>query len=171
KTGSQINKNRLSKNNKNNILFPLYNGGVNLSGYHSEFNNLANTIIISQGGESCGHVNYIKTNFFAGAHCFTINNISNLFNKRFLFFYLKSIEESIKNLRKGAGIPGISLYDIKNISIPCPPIEIQNKIVEILDNFEAYVCDLSSGLPLEIDLRKKQYEYYRNKLLTFNNIK
>ncbi|MGL4768828.1 MAG: hypothetical protein ACRCW6_01200, partial [Mycoplasmoidaceae bacterium] len=38
KTGSQINKNRLSKNNKNNILFPLYNGGVNLSGYHSEFN-------------------------------------------------------------------------------------------------------------------------------------
>ncbi|RBI46714.1 restriction endonuclease subunit S, partial [Metamycoplasma hominis] len=51
--------------------------------------------------------------------------------------------------------------------IPIPHISIQNKIVEILDKLETYTKDIQSGLPLEIDQRRKQYEYYRNKLLNF----
>lgn len=57
---------------------------------------------------------------------------------------------------------------VKDISIPIPPLDEQERIVEILDSFESLVNDLTSGLPAEIQARRKQYEYYRNKLLTFN---
>ena len=56
---------------------------------------------------------------------------------------------------------------IENFEIPIPPIEIQNKIIDILDNFETLVKDIKQGLPKEIELRQKQYKYYREKLLTF----
>lgn len=59
----------------------------------------------------------------------------------------------------------ISQYS--KIKIPFPSLETQQKIVKILDNFETLVNDIKQGLPKEIELRQKQYEYYRKKLLTF----
>ncbi|RBI33893.1 restriction endonuclease subunit S, partial [Metamycoplasma hominis] len=56
------------------------------------------------------------------------------------------------------------------VEFPIPHISIQNKIVEILDKLETYTKDIQSGLPLEIDQRKKQYEYYRDKLLDFKDL-
>ncbi len=55
----------------------------------------------------------------------------------------------------------------KQFQIPIPPLATQEKIVSILDKFHALTADLTSGIPAEIEARKKQYEYYRNKLLTF----
>ena len=60
-----------------------------------------------------------------------------------------------------------SVPAIKDIKIPIPPLEVQQKIVSILDRFDALCNDLTQGLPAEIAARKKQYEYYRDKLLTF----
>ena len=57
---------------------------------------------------------------------------------------------------------------IINIEIPIPHIDIQNKIVQILDKLELYSKDINSGLPQEIELRKKQFDFYLNKLLKFN---
>jgi len=54
-----------------------------------------------------------------------------------------------------------------HFSVPVPPFPVQEAIVFILDRFNALVTDLSSGLPAEIEARRKQYEYYRDKLLTF----
>lgn len=59
------------------------------------------------------------------------------------------------------------MKDLKSIIIPVPPLELQEKIVAILDRFETLVNDLSEGLPAEIAAVKEQYEYYRNRLLTF----
>lgn len=56
---------------------------------------------------------------------------------------------------------------IKNYLIPIPPLEVQEKIVETLDKFDKLCNDLSEGLPAEIEARQKQYEYYRDKLLSF----
>ena len=56
---------------------------------------------------------------------------------------------------------------LKKFKIPIPPIEVQQRIVTILDKFDALVNDLTSGIPAEIEARKKQYEYYREKLLGF----
>lgn len=60
----------------------------------------------------------------------------------------------------------ISKYS--QIKIPVPPIKVQEHIVSILDKFDAIVNNISKGLPKEIELRQKQYEYYREKLLSFN---
>ena len=68
---------------------------------------------------------------------------------------------------RGAGMPRGSKEMTMKYKFPVPPIEIQEQIVSILDHFEALVNDLKSGLPAEITLRRKQYEYYRDKLLTF----
>ena len=56
---------------------------------------------------------------------------------------------------------------ILSLPIPIPSLEVQKRLVEVLDNFDAICTDLSSGLPAEIEARQKQYEYYRDKLLTF----
>ena len=63
-----------------------------------------------------------------------------------------------------------SVPSLKQIKIPVPPIEMQNKIVEILDKFDKLVNNITEGLPAEIEKRSQQYEYYRNKLLTFKEI-
>ena len=67
---------------------------------------------------------------------------------------------------KGAQ-PGLSVSTLNSVVIPIPPIEVQEKIVAILDRFETLVNDISKGLPAEIEAQKTRYEYYRNKLLTF----
>ena len=56
---------------------------------------------------------------------------------------------------------------MRDYQIPLPSLEIQKRIVEVLDNFDAICTDLNIGLPAEIEARQKQYEYYRDKLLTF----
>ncbi|MDD2624518.1 MAG: restriction endonuclease subunit S, partial [Candidatus Riflebacteria bacterium] len=71
-TGSQLNRETL----KDVGEYPVYNGGINPSGYHDDFNTEANTIAISQGGASAGFVNWVDVPFFAGAHCYTIKNVS-----------------------------------------------------------------------------------------------
>lgn len=71
-----------------------------------------------------------------------------------------------RQVRK-ASVPRLSRDVVENFLIPIPPMEEQERIVGILDKFETLVNDLSKGLPAEIALVQKQYEYYRNLLLTF----
>jgi len=73
----------------------------------------------------------------------------------------------IKNYEKGTSYPSISDRDVKMYEIPLPSIPVQEYIVSILDKFDALINDISQGLPKEIELRQKQYEYYREKLLDF----
>ena len=61
----------------------------------------------------------------------------------------------------------MSLKSLKEFKIPIPPIEIQTKIVKILDHFDTLCNDISKGIPAEIKMREEQYEYYLNKLLSF----
>jgi len=157
-TGSQINK----ENFKNVGEYPVYNGGINPSGYHDDFNTEANTIAISQGGASAGFVNWVDVPFFAGAHCYTIKNVSKLILNRYLYFYLKNKQDDIQNSKHGAGIPGLNSRAIKNLRIPVPPLPVQQEIVRILDNF----TELTTQLTAELKARKKQYEYYRDWLLS-----
>lgn len=67
----------------------------------------------------------------------------------------------------GTKVIRLSIDKLQNFKIPLPPLEIQEKIVSILDKFESLANDLSQGLPAEIKVRNKQYEYYREKLLSF----
>lgn len=67
----------------------------------------------------------------------------------------------------GGTIQHVLAGKIGKIKVPVPPMEVQERIVKVLDNFDAICSDLGIGLPAEIEKRQKQYEYYRDKLLTF----
>ena len=89
-------------------------------------------------------------------------------NYKYLFYYLDSKYEQLRAISNGDGTRGgLSLRILKPYQIPLPSIESQERIVSILDRFDALCNDLSSGLPAEIEARQKQYEYYRDKLLSF----
>ena len=82
--------------------------------------------------------------------------------------YLYYLVQNSKINHKETGIPSLTSDMIKNLTVSIPPIEIQNKIVEILDKFQSLLADTKGLLPQEIEQRQKQYEYYREKLLTFD---
>ena len=69
--------------------------------------------------------------------------------------------------QKGASYPAISDADVKDFEIPLPPLDVQERLVRVLDNFDSICSDLNIGLPAEIEARRKQYEHYRDKLLAF----
>ena len=84
--------------------------------------------------------------------------------------YVLSTENAQKQKSKGkikSKVVHTNATDIGEIEIPLPPLEVQKRIVEVLDNFEKICNDLNIGLPAEIEARQKQYEFYRNYLLTF----
>ena len=95
---------------------------------------------------------------------------SNSINSKFLYHYCLSTQfrDYLASITHNATIAHYTINQIENTSIPLPPLEIQNRIVEVLDNFEAICNDLSIGLPAEIEARQKQCEYYRDLLLSFD---
>lgn len=91
------------------------------------------------------------------------NNI----NLRYIYHYLIYNQNHFQEIANKMQMPQISSSDTENFIVPIPKIEIQSRIVQVLDNFDAVCNDLNIGLPKEIDLRQKQYEFFRDKLLTF----
>ncbi|MCF2737029.1 restriction endonuclease subunit S, partial [Bacteroides caecigallinarum] len=92
-------------------------------------------------------------------------------NIKYVYFNItNSFSEYVDKVKTKGAIPHISLKDISNFMIPVPPLSEQQRIVSILDKFESLVNDLTAGLPAEIAAVQEQYEYYRNKLLTFKRI-
>ncbi len=87
--------------------------------------------------------------------------------RRFVEMYLNSID--LTPYITGVAQPKLNQKNLNQIVIPLPCTEEQKRIVTILDRFDALCNDISSGLPSEIEARQKQYEYYRDKLLKFEN--
>ena len=103
-----------------------------------------------------------------GGHA-TIFKPSNIILGKFFVYITQSLnfEKQKVKFAKGTKVIDVSANDISKILIPLPPLEEQQRIVDILDRFDALVNDIKTGLPAEIEARQKQYEYYRDKLLTF----
>jgi len=120
KKGEQLNKEELTESGS----YPCLNGGINFSGYTEKFNSKENTITISEGGNSCGYINFMTTKFWLGGHCYKIINFNNL-NNSYLYQLLKFNEQKIMNLRVGSGLPNIQLKDLK-----CFQLKISESIVE-----------------------------------------
>ena len=108
---------------------------------------------------------------YAGSNCHALIIMSNAgrCNSRFVMHYLRSTEGKarLKKITTGGTVKHILASNMKKFMIPVPPLDVQNRIVNVLDNFEKTCSDLNIGLPAEIEARQKQYEYYRDKLLNF----
>ena len=91
-------------------------------------------------------------------------------NSKYIAYYFRTAEFQKQKEKKVTGTKLIRIHgdDIAKISIPLPPIEIQNSVVKVLDKFQALLSHTQGLLPQEIEQRQKQYEYYREKLLTFD---
>lgn len=128
-----------------------------------------NSIVLSTIA-SVGEFAIIKNDFLINQQftVFTLKKeFSNFLNIEFAKYYFSQISEyCLKNVRK-ANIPTVDKSKILKLKFPIPSLKTQQKIVEILDSFETLVNNIRQGLPREIELRQKQYEYYREKLLTF----
>jgi len=94
-------------------------------------------------------------------------NCSDTLNSRYVYYALLCQQQYISSKVRRSSVPRLSRSVIESIVIPIPPTDVQQYIVNILDRFDALCNDLTSGLPAEIAARKKQYEYYRDRLLTF----
>ena len=126
----------------------------------------ANCIIIAISGATAGRVGVNKIPLTTNQHCccFEINETKAMY--RYAFHCLSNANEDILRLKQGAR-GDLNAGMLRRFSIPLPSLSEQTRIVEILDKFDALTTDITAGLPAEIAARQKQYEYYRDKLLTF----
>ncbi|GAA7098588.1 restriction endonuclease subunit S [Helicobacter pylori] len=146
--------------------YPVVSGGIGFMGYLNEYNREENTITIAQYG-TAGFVNWQNQKFWANDVCFSVIPKETLIN-RYLYYVLTNMQNYLYSISNRSAIPySISSNNIMQITIPIPPLEIQQEIVKILDQFSILTTDLQTGIPAEIEARKKQYEYYREKLLSF----
>lgn len=89
---------------------------------------------------------------------------------KFIYYYMFIVDDFCKSNTNVSGFASVDMGKLKKLPFPIPPLELQEKIVAILDRFETLVNDLTQGLPAEIAAVKERYDYYRNKLLTFKKL-
>ena len=133
--GKQINGENLSDSGNYYVM----NGGTEPSGYYDDYNVEANTISISEGGNSCGYVQFNTSPFWSGGHCYSIQNIADNVDNMYLYHYLKSNEDAIMKLRIGSGLPNIQKKDLAMFKIIVPKIERQITISTFLSSLERKV--------------------------------
>ena len=133
--GKQINGENLSENGNYYVM----NGGIEPSGYYDDYNVDANTISISEGGNSCGYVQFNTIPFWSGGHCYSIQNVTENVDNLYLYHYLKSKEGDIMKLRIGSGLPNIQKKDLAKFKVTVPTLERQKTISTFLSVLERKV--------------------------------
>ena len=149
--------------------FEYINAGTANSGYVKTPNCPGDTVTTpSRGQGGIGFVGYQSQPFHLGPLCYSIrSNDENIVTNKFIYYWLSSHAGDILAFKKEGGTPALNRGDLMGLRFCVPHISVQHRIVCILDRFDALCNDLTSGLPAEIEARKKQYEYYRDKLLSF----
>jgi len=163
KAGKAISASEISLNQTPEYFIPCF-GGNGLRGYVRVANQRGDKILIGRQGALCGNVRYVTGDYYVTEHAVVVTN-KEYFNSRFLYHMLTY--KDLNQYKTAGAQPGLSVTRLESIIIPVPNRTLQNKIAYVLDNFEAICSDLNIGLPAEIEARKKQYEFYRDALLTY----
>ena len=135
--GKQVNGEYLSETGRYYVM----NGGIEPSGYYDKCNTPADTISISEGGNSCGYIQYNREAFWSSGHCYTLNNINPNVCKLNLYHYLKSQESAIMKLRIGTGLPNIQKKDLEKFNILLPTVAKQERISTFLTAIESKIMN------------------------------
>ena len=130
-------------------------------------------IFMVKSGSTTGKVGYVDTderfNIWSPLAAMRVNSEN---SSRYLFHLLQSkmVQQQVVAKASHGSQPNLSMRALEQFDVAIPPLDIQLRLANVLDNFDAICTDLSSGLPSEIEARQKQYEYYRDKLLTFKTM-
>lgn len=143
--------------------FSVFQNSLTPLGNFDRYNRDADkTFVICAG--AAGEIGYSDKPFWAADDCFTIE--AEKLHNRYVYHFLLANKDFLKSKVRKASVPRVSATEIGKLVIPIPHPDIQEEIVRILDNF----TNLAAELQAELQARQEQYEYYRNKLLTFNNV-
>lgn len=164
-TGGEAPENSIKgENATDKYKYPIYGNGIEVYGFTDTYRIDKDAVTISSIGAKTGAIYYRDAYFTPIIRLKVVIPKNEDLISRYLFYFLSSITINSKK----SSVPNMNADDVKKIKIPIPTLAEQHRIVKILDKFDALVNDISIGLPAEIEARKKQYEYYRNQLLTFN---
>ena len=164
KTGQSVSKNIIAQNPG---IYPVINSGREPLGFINVWNTENDPIGITTRGAGVGSITWQEGKYFRGNLNYSVTIKSEYeLNVRFLYHVLLHFQKEIHNLCSFTGIPALNASELKKLEIPIPPLPIQTKIVKILDALTALTSELTS----ELILRRKQYEYYREKLLSFDSL-
>ena len=164
--GGDIPKTELFEFEDDQHNIPVISNGIgekSIYGWTSKAKIKEKSLTISARG-TIGWTNYHTRPFFPIVRLLVLIPKINI-NLKYTYFYMKSIENKYKI--PVSSIPQLTKPMLVNISMPIPSLERQKRIVSILDKFDILTTSISEGLPREIELRNKQYEYYRDQLLNF----
>lgn len=143
--------------------FSVFQNSLTPLGNFDRYNRDADkTFVICAG--AAGEIGYSDKPFWAADDCFTIE--AEKLHNRYVYHFLLANKDFLKSKVRKASVPRVSATEIGKLVIPIPHPDIQEEIVRILDNF----TNLAAELQAELQARQEQYEYYRNKLLTFNEL-
>ena len=154
----------LTKKDSTEGIYPVISGGKTPAFYCDLSNRNGETITVAGSGAGAGYVQYWNEPIFV-CDAFSIKGVGDVSTK-YLYYCLVNMQEKIYATKKGGGVPHVHISSIDKFLIPIPPPPVQEEIVKILDRFAEYAAELQA----ELQARQEQYEYYRNKLLTFNEI-
>ncbi len=158
--GKRLTKSQLSDRGK----YVVYHGSKDTPlGFYDDYNVEGDTVIVVNTG-GIGGVKYNKDNFWCSDGSFWIKHNDKI-NNKFLYYYLVQFEDYYLSQKRVGGVPTIDKSVVSNTSIPVPPLEVQNEIVKVLDDFTLLLEELSA----ELNARQKQYEYYKGKLFNVEN--
>lgn len=129
-----------------------------------------NSVIVAMYGATVGKVAYTAIPLATNQACCNLEINEEIALFKYVYYWIANSYEYIKSLGQGSQT-NINAQIVKDLKIPVPPIEEQQRIVLILDRFDKLCNDISEGLPAEIEARRKQYEYYRDKLLSFEEVR
>ena len=145
-------------------IYKYINAGTTESGFVNSYNCDGDVVTTpSRGQGGIGFVGYQSSPFWLGPLCYQIRPNNKILVCKYLFYYLSSHNDKIMKLKSEGGTPAVNRQDLIKIKIPVPSLSEQQRIVDILDKFEASIQNLEA----QLSQREKQYEYYRNRLLTF----
>ena len=160
--GTQLNRSTLSENMAGLNKYAVINGGITPSGYTDTMNTKAGAITISEGGNSCGYVNYIKKDFWLGGHCYEIINNQKV-DQIYLYPFLKANQSKIMSLRVGSGLPNIQKSSLENLKVLLPETK---KEQEDLGLIMLHSVTEIEQLSEKLQIMKLQKKYLLKNLIT-----
>lgn len=161
--GKNIKASQIHPSQTDENLYPCF-GGNGIRGYVNNLSHQGEYVIIGRQGALCGNVQRVKGNFYATEHAVVVT-VSDLIDVDWAYHMLSFM--NLNQYASKSAQPGLAVGKLEQLEIPVPNLSEQKRVAKILDKLDTITHSITEGLPKEINLRQRQYEYYREQLIDF----